>query len=130
MVANADVTTPVLVFDGDCGFCSTTVRWLEKRLGASITAVPYQWTDLTVYNLSEVDASRKVWLVTRGGALGGHEAVAALFQLFPARGWQFLGQLMLFPLFVPFARAGYWLVARYRHRLPGGTPACKLPPRN
>ena len=36
------------------------------------------------------------------------------------------GALLLAPPVSWFARPGYWLVARYRHRLPGATDACRL----
>jgi len=44
----------------------------------------------------------------------------------PGRPWRFLGHLLVTPPFSWVAAVGYALVARYRHLLPGGTPACAL----
>jgi predicted DCC family thiol-disulfide oxidoreductase YuxK len=116
----------LLVFDGDCGFCSTAVRWLERNLPAMPEAVPFQWTDLDAIGLSEAEAAERVWLVTDGHQYGGHLAVSVMLRHQPAASWRFIGWLLASPPFSPLAAAGYALVARYRHRLPGGTPACAV----
>ena len=38
-----------------------------------------------------------------------------------------MGQLLVTPPFSWAAALGYTLIARFRHRLPGGTAACALP---
>jgi hypothetical protein len=40
---------------------------------------------------------------------------------------QLLGRALLIPPVSWMARPAYWLVARYRHRMPGATDACRLP---
>ena len=35
-------TGAVLVFDGDCGFCTQAARWLEGRLTTPIAVVPWR----------------------------------------------------------------------------------------
>jgi hypothetical protein len=40
---------------------------------------------------------------------------------------RFAGFLLATPPFSIVAALGYNVLARYRHRLPGGTPACALP---
>ncbi len=40
--------------------------------------------------------------------------------------WAVAGRILLAPPVSWVAPLGYRLVARYRHRLPGGTPACKV----
>ena len=122
-----------LVYDGDCGFCSTAVRWLEQHLPVMPTAVPFQWADLSEYGLTEDEARDRVWLVTTTGAgavkhqYGGHLAVSALLRHQPRAVWRFVGWLLVTPGFSTIAGIGYELVARYRYALPGGTPACKVP---
>ena len=116
-----------LVFDGDCGFCTTSVNWLKRTLPAFPTATPFQWADLDALGVTEAEARERVWLVTDKARFGGHLAVSALLRHQPAAGWRFLGWLIAAPGFSLIAAGAYALVARYRYRLPGGTPACKVP---
>lgn len=116
----------LLIFDGDCGFCTSSVEWLRRMLPAMPDASPYQWTPLAEYGLSETDAAAKVWLVIDGRRFGGHRAVAALLTHQPCATLRFLGHLMTVPPVSWVAAIGYRLVARYRFALPGGTPACRV----
>ena len=121
--------TATLIFDGDCGFCTTSVRWLEKHLSEYPTAVPFQWADLESLGVSEAEARDRVWFVVGGRRFGGHRAVSALLRRQSHIGWRFLGHLLVAPGFSLIAAGGYALVARYCYTLPGGTPACKMPRR-
>ncbi|MCU1523404.1 MAG: hypothetical protein JWO18_298 [Microbacteriaceae bacterium] len=116
----------LLVFDGDCGFCTTAVRWLERTLPVMPAAKPYQWTDLDALGLTTAEASARVWLVTDSHQYGGHLAVSALLRYQPNPLWRFGGWMLATPPFSLAAALGYSLVARYRHLLPGGTPACAV----
>ncbi len=118
---------PALIYDGDCGFCTTAVRWLEKNLPAMPETAPYQWADLSVYGLSLDQAQARVWLVHNGRRHGGAAAVAALFRHQPSHGLRLLGWLGAVWPWSVLADVVYRIVARYRYRLPGGTPACRLP---
>ena len=124
-----------VVFDGDCGFCTTAVRWMERYLPASPQALPYQWAELDELGLTGQEASEQVWLVARdrSGILhqyGGHLAVSVLLRHQPAFGWRFLGVLLDTPPFSVAASIGYRLIAKYRYLLPGGTPACRVGSQN
>ena len=122
-----------LIYDGDCGFCSTAVRWLERTLPAMPAAVPSQWADLAAFGLTAEEASERAWLVTTDSAgrprhqYGGHRAFSALLRRQPRASWRFAGWLLVTPGFSAIAAVGYKLITRYRHRLPGGTPACRVP---
>lgn len=118
---------PLLVFDGDCAFCTTWVRRGERFLRRFPETQPWQWLDLGALGLSEHDVTHCAWYLAEGVRLRGHAAVAAVLRLQPGFGWRFLGHLLVTPPFSWAARLGYHLVARYRHRLPGGTPACAMP---
>lgn len=117
---------PLLIFDGDCGFCTSSVNWLKRSLAAMPEARPFQWTNLAEYGLTEADAAARVWLVVDGRRLGGHRAVAGLLTHQPVAVLRLLGHLMTVPPFLWAAALGYRLVARYRYALPGGTPACRV----
>ncbi len=122
-----------LIFDGDCGFCTSSVDWLARTLPVMPRSVPFQWAPLDELGLSLEETRDRVWLVTtdRSGRLhqyGGYLAVSKLLRHQPHLGWRFLGILLDTPPFSFVAGAGYSLVARYRYRMPGGTPACRMRP--
>lgn len=118
----------MLLYDGDCGFCTSTVNWLAKTLPAFPEATPHQWVELDDYGMSKAEVSDRVWFITPTHQYGGHLAVSAMLRSQPSIPWRFLGWILITPPFSWAAAVGYALVARYRHRLPGGTPACKLGP--
>jgi len=120
-------TGPLLVYDGDCAFCTTWVRRLEKHLGRFPEAQPWQWADLADLGLTTEDVTRFVWLFAGGRRFRGHEAFAAVLRMQRGWGWRFAGRILVTPPFSWAASVGYSLIARFRHRLPGGTPACAMP---
>ena len=119
---------PVLVFDGDCSFCTTWVDRLEEWLPRFPTAVPWQWLDLDAYGLTDEDVETYAWFITRRRQFAGHLAFSALLRGQPDVGLRFLGWMLAVPPFSWAAAIGYRLISRYRHLLPGGTPACRLGP--
>lgn len=120
-------TRPVLVYDGDCAFCTSSVRVLE-RIGPEAEIVAWQLTDLAALGLTEEAASAAVqWVEIDGTIRSGHEAIAAALD--SAGGiWALAGRTLLSPGIAPIAGCGYRLIAENRHRLPGGTPACAVDP--
>ena len=137
-MTTALLTGALLVYDGDCAFCSTSVRWLEDRFPDSFAAQPYQRADLGALGITETEAhARLQWfgdvaspaatreqgaravgaLLRRGGTTTGGASGAL---------WRGLGALPTIPPASWVAAGIYALVAKNRHRLPGGTPTCKL----
>ncbi|MGK2932088.1 MAG: thiol-disulfide oxidoreductase DCC family protein [Solirubrobacterales bacterium] len=116
---------PVLIYDGDCAFCQSSVDLL-KRIGPGADIVAWQLTDLNELGVTEAQAASAIQWVTAGaGIRTGHEAAAAA--LVSAGGiWGFAGRFMLLPGISWIAAKSYRLVAENRHRLPGGTPACQI----
>jgi predicted DCC family thiol-disulfide oxidoreductase YuxK len=119
---------PLLVYDGDCSFCSSCARWLAARWRGP-QAIPWQHAsaaELERLGLSSDDVRRAVWWVDPSrGRSRGHLAVARALQA--THGWPSVaGRMLLVPPFRWVAAGAYPLVARWRHRLPGGTPACRL----
>jgi predicted DCC family thiol-disulfide oxidoreductase YuxK len=118
---------PVLVYDGDCAFCTKCAQAVE-RIGTEAEVVPWQFADLADLGISAEQATEAVrWVEVDGTVRSGHEAIAA--SLIAAGGiWKLAGRTLLLPLISGLAARVYRLVARNRYRLPGGTPACALPP--
>jgi predicted DCC family thiol-disulfide oxidoreductase YuxK len=120
---------PVLVYDGDCGFCSASVRWLHGQ-GGSVSAVPWQRLGaegLRAFGLTETDVATAAWYVASDGRRRrGHQAIAA--GLRDAGGLRrVLGVTIAVPPGSWLARPVYAVVARWRHRLPPRTGACRVP---
>ncbi|MBB4942552.1 putative DCC family thiol-disulfide oxidoreductase YuxK [Streptosporangium album] len=117
---------PVMIFDGDCGFCTTSVRFAERVFGVRARVTPWQFADLTALGTTRERAEREVLWVERGRVYGGAQAVARLL-IAAGPPWILAGLVLRIPPFRWVARGAYRLVAKNRHRLPGGTPACSLP---
>jgi len=119
-----DHRRPVLVFDGDCGFCTSSARALG-RIGPEAEIVAWQFADLAELGLTERQAIEAVrWVEVDGTVRSGHEAIAAA--LCGAGGpWRVAGRALLLPGLSWIAAKAYRLIAANRHRLPGGTPACR-----
>ncbi|ROO84360.1 putative DCC family thiol-disulfide oxidoreductase YuxK [Actinocorallia herbida] len=122
----------MLLFDGDCGFCTVCVGFIERRIRPAAEVLPYQWQDLAGYGVTAERAAHEVlWVRPDGTVSGGARGVAALLR--SARGpWRPLGYVLAVPPVSWAAHGLYRLVARNRHKLPGGTAACSIaaaPPR-
>jgi predicted DCC family thiol-disulfide oxidoreductase YuxK len=117
----------VLVYDGDCGFCTSSVRFVERHVPTSAEIVALQFTDLDALGTTRERAAREVLWVDRDRRVhGGAPAVAALL-MDAGGGWRALGAAMRVVPIRWLARGVYRLIADNRDRMPGGTPACALP---
>lgn len=115
--------TPLLVFDGNCGFCTRTLGWLRLLdRHRQIETVPLQRADAAerVGASPEECASSVRWRGADGTRAGGAEAIAHALSVALDAAWP-----------VPFYRRTarwqerlYRWVADNRYRLPGITPWC------
>jgi predicted DCC family thiol-disulfide oxidoreductase YuxK len=117
---------PVLLYDGDCGFCTWCAGLLEK-IGPDAEIVAWQLTDLGELGVTEAQAAEAVqWVRVDGAVRSGHEAIAATLNR-AGRVWKAIGRMILLPGISWLAAKAYRLVADNRYRLPGSTPACRRP---
>lgn len=123
------MATPVLIFDGDCGFCTSTANYILKHSKTPLVAHPWQHIDVTEYGILQPQAAERVYMIVDGRAYGGHEAFAEILRLQRNPLLNTLAFLIVVPPFCWLARMGYALTAKFRHKLPGGTPACKIEPK-
>jgi predicted DCC family thiol-disulfide oxidoreductase YuxK len=112
-----------VVFDGDCGFCTSSARLLERLGRHRLVVIPWQRADLAALGLTPDACAKAVQFVGPGGRASGAGAVALALLASP-QPWRTLGAVLELPPVRPVAAATYRLVARHRHRLPGGTAAC------
>ncbi|MCF4137988.1 DUF393 domain-containing protein [Streptomyces sp. Tue 6430] len=127
---SAGPSAPALAYDGDCGFCRTSVGRIRALAAPTVEAVPWQSlpAEVTAPHLERLD--REV-LLLRGGAVlaGGADAVARYVGASPSRAYRVLAAVVRLPGIRACARVVYRWISRNRHRLPGGTSACAVPPR-
>jgi predicted DCC family thiol-disulfide oxidoreductase YuxK len=118
-----------LIFDGDCGFCTSAANWTSRRFHHGERAEAWQLLPtemLERYGLTHHDLQEAAWWVDDTGLRKrGHLAVGRSLR---ANGgvWKVAGWLTLHPPTRWLASGVYRLVVRWRYRLPGGTPACKV----
>ncbi len=123
------MTPALLVFDGDCGFCTTAVDRLRAVLPRFPEAQPWQRLDLASLDLTIDDVTTYAWLIDRASGRRWHGAQTFAALLLGQRGAlpRLAGAALAAPGVRVLAGLGYDWVATHRHRLPGGTPACALP---
>jgi predicted DCC family thiol-disulfide oxidoreductase YuxK len=118
-----------LIYDGDCGFCIRSAQWIGSKWPPGPQVVAWQSLDdpaLLAVGLNQQDVTEAAWWIDEDGRLSrGHRAVGkALLRADGA--YALIGRLLLAPPFSWTAALAYRLIARFRHRLPGGTPACRI----
>ncbi|NUO98079.1 MAG: DUF393 domain-containing protein [Nonomuraea sp.] len=118
---------PVLVFDGDCGFCTTCARFIERSVRTTARVVAAQFADLEGLGVTRERAAYELLWIADQGVKGGADAVAELL-IDAGPPWRPLGRVLRVAPFRWAARGLYRLIARNRHRMPGGTAACAMPP--
>jgi predicted DCC family thiol-disulfide oxidoreductase YuxK len=126
-----EVPGPVLLYDGSCGFCAGSVRFvLRHDRGGTLrfAALQSPFGRRVVAGHPQLrDVDSMVWLDQSDGKNQPHVRVrsdAALRVLEYLGGWWTIGRILrLVPR--PVRDAGYDLVARHRHRL--SQAECVLP---
>lgn len=126
------VPGPVLLYDGACGFCGTAVRLAlrhDRRGTLRFAALGSAWGRGVAARHPELEGTDSMVWLEPGGA-GAPERVfvrseAALrLAAYLGGAWRLLSAARAVPRAV--RDAAYDLVARHRHRLPGGG-ACVVP---
>lgn len=119
--------TRTLLYDADCAFCTRSAGW-ALMLGCDVVSVPWQsYERLSDYRIRPGDAARVVHLVDHGEVVTGHVAIARTLRSSNRRGVRLAGRVVEARAMRPLASRTYAAVASHRYRLPGGTPACRLP---
>lgn len=130
MTDSTDGDKPLtLAYDGDCGFCQASIDRIRTTAKPGIPAIPWQWLPRETTRPHQHRLDEEV-LLLHGTTVscGGAEALARFIGSSPYRTYRVLATVARLPALLPLARLVYRRVARNRHRLPGGTPACALPP--
>ncbi len=121
--------TSIILFDGTCGFCEASVRFIARRDPAGhFHFAPSQWPQavalLARHGLTR-EAARSLVLIE-----GEHVYLRSTASLRIASRlswpWRAAGVLLWVP--APLRDLAYGVVARLRHRLAGASNACEIPP--
>lgn len=111
---DADATRPVLVYDGDCGFCRYWVDYWRQLTGAAIEYRSYQEIGSHYPDVSEAEFARAIYLFEPDGRRSrGAEAAFEVLARAPGRGvWRAAYRRV--PGFALVAEAAYAVIARHR----------------
>ncbi|MEU9235970.1 thiol-disulfide oxidoreductase DCC family protein [Streptomyces subrutilus] len=122
-------TRPVLVYDGDCGFCTASATLVRRRFGSFCDVVSWQSADLDALGVRREQAEYEaLWISPCGVVHGGAQAVARLLRS-AGMPWRIAGAVLTLPPVRWLAHAVYRMVADNRHRLPGPAVCAAPAPR-
>ncbi len=125
-MATSSVKLPAIIYDGDCAFCSSSIRTLKRLIPKAPITIPYQYIEPADYGLSLTDCERALQFVRQDGSrFEGHEAYRQML-IGVGGAYKLLGHLMRTPIYYGIANAAYRWIAKNRHKMPGGTPTCSL----
>lgn len=118
----------MLIFDGDCGFCTTAARFARRHVARrqEYAVAPWQELELTAYGLTARDCLEAAQFVDAAGRThAGHLAIAQALR-HGSRPWPIAGVLLTAPGVSRATARVYRWVADHRYAMPGGTPACAV----
>lgn len=117
----------LLVYDGDCAFCTSFVTLARRWVNPGAETLPWQRADLTSLGLTEQQCQDALQYRDRFGRwTSAGRAIAALLRD-GRQPWRSFGRVASLPGFASCVDRAYAWAARNRYRLPGGTPACQAP---
>lgn len=122
------MTERLFIFDGDCAFCSSSMRALRKMTRSRINSKPFQTLDFTELLATRELAELSVLYLRDGFVYRGARAIAE-YLIDSKTPWLVAGWFIKTPVILSFAELAYDLIAKNRHRLPGGTPECQIEPK-
>jgi predicted DCC family thiol-disulfide oxidoreductase YuxK len=106
---------PLMVWDGDCGFCRAWIARWQRITGDRVDYAPYQAAAPLFPTIPIERFKHSVQLIEPGDRLSqGAEAVFRALSYAPGCGWP-LALYRRLPFFAPASEALYWIVARNRN---------------
>jgi predicted DCC family thiol-disulfide oxidoreductase YuxK len=98
----------VVVYDGDCGICQASARWIERHIPSLEVQSHYE------YGVEELGS---VWLVTSTYNHEGADAVARVLMMSSKLWMRVCGRIMNTPVVRLFASGVYRVIARNRRHI-------------
>jgi predicted DCC family thiol-disulfide oxidoreductase YuxK len=115
----------LLVFDGDCGFCTRCARWAVRHGQGRVRVEPWQRLDLDQLGLTENEVTTAAyWVDDQGRTSGAHLAVGRCLEAIGGP-YRPVGWLLRHRPVSWAASPAYRLLARNRHQMPGSSDTCR-----
>jgi predicted DCC family thiol-disulfide oxidoreductase YuxK len=123
----SETSASLLIYDGDCSFCTTSADWVAARWQGRARAVPWQvlgTDELAAHGLTRDDVRSAAWWIDQKGHRSrGHVAIA--HALAAGSGWPAtVGDVLLVPPFRWIAAALYPLIAHCSGRRVVSAASC------
>lgn len=115
----------VVVYDGDCAFCTSSARRLRGWSRGRLDVVAWQEADLRSLGLTAEKCAAAVQFLSPQGYDSGGRAIASALRRC-REPYRSAGRLLDWAPLRPGVEWAYQQVAANRHRLPGATAACRL----
>ena len=123
------LTTPVMLYDGDCGFCMRWIRWWERLTYGKVSYRSYQEAGREYPQVTDEKCKESVQLIMPGGRVfsGAHAVFKTLELSGKYKFFHFFYDHL--PLFGRISEWAYQWVAHHRMLLSSFTTSpkkCKL----
>ena len=127
------VDTPLLLYDGTCGFCAESVQFVlarDRKGTMRFAALDSDTGRAVIERHPEVRGFDSVLFVqpasgTEPERVFAHSTAALRVAKYLGGAWQLLSLTRIVP--TQIRDAVYRLIARHRHRLTAGAPQCLIP---
>jgi predicted DCC family thiol-disulfide oxidoreductase YuxK len=117
---------PIVLYDGTCGLCHRSVKWLVRRDRGSIWYAPLQGETATALRARfAIPSTLESVVLIDGDRMHLRSKVFLHAARYLTRPWRWARFFRWLPAFVldPF----YWIVAKLRYRLFGRYDTCTIP---
>jgi GNAT superfamily N-acetyltransferase/predicted DCC family thiol-disulfide oxidoreductase YuxK len=105
----------VLLYDGECRFCTASAQWLERHARSTARVQPWQRGDLADLGVSAEQCAEAVQWVGNGRLASGPDALAAYLQSSTGP-WRAAGRLLATPAAQQLTRPTYRRLVRHQVR--------------
>src|ERR1700759_4784845 len=108
-----DNSKPILIFDGDCGFCVYWQKYWQALTGDRVVYEPYQTAAARYPDIPISEFKKAVFYITPGGRARAAEASFLTLDNAPG-GSLYLKLYRKFTLFAKLSEKAYALIAAHR----------------
>jgi predicted DCC family thiol-disulfide oxidoreductase YuxK len=122
-------TYPVVIFDGSCGFCRSSLNYLCKKYDfSSVRFIPYSDEIAKSWNFpAEINIEHKKYMFYISNTKEFYKGYFAFQQLFKTnKKTRAFSYVMRFKFIQLPGRAMYMVISKNRKKLSGGSSSCAI----